>query len=147
MNPRHVASDNCLICRGEQEVVIGIRERGPSERMHDYTRVLHCAACDLGELRSFSYDDFVVFGEEEDVMVWSAVMSTADVERLRVIFAACPARSDHQCQCALHVRAYDTSIKAQKTLLPEYGPQRHSPEGRSIVIVRLVDGLAEFWGG
>lgn len=146
MNKRHVPSDNCLICRGEQEVVIGIRERGPHERMHDYTRVLHCAACDVGELRSFSYDDFVVFGEEDDVMVWSAIMTTADVDLLRTTFD-CASPLDHQCLCPQHGRAYDTSIKADKKLLPEYGPQRHSPEGRSTVTIALVDGLAEFRGG
>lgn len=138
-----MASDNCLICRGKQEVVIGIRERGPHERMHDYTRVLHCAACDVGELRAFSYDDFVVFGEEEDVMVWSAVLSTVDVELLRTAFN-CASPLDHQCSCAQHERAERTSLSVDKTLLPEYGPARHSPEGRSTVTVKVVDGLAEF---
>ena len=82
MSKWHEPSDNCLICRGPQEVVVGVRERGPYERMHDYTRVLFCAACEVGELRTFSYDDFVVFGEEDDVMVWSSVLSAADVARL-----------------------------------------------------------------
>jgi hypothetical protein len=136
-------SDNCLICRGEQEVVIGVRERGPYERMHDYTRVLFCAACDVGELRTYSYDDFVVYGEEDDVMVWSAVLATADVDLLRAVFA-CPAPLDHGCTCAQHVRAYDTSVRASKTLLAEYGPDRHSPDGRTTVTVELTDGLAEF---
>ncbi|MGW6929448.1 hypothetical protein ACWGE0_05225 [Lentzea sp. NPDC054927] len=143
MSLRHVPSDNCLICKGEQEVVIGIHERGPHERMHDYKRVLFCAACDVGELRSFSYDDFVAYGEEDDVMVWSAVVESEDVERLRSLFA-CPAPLNHRCGCAQHVRAYDTSIRAAKTLLPEYGPDRHSPAGRITVSVRVSDGLAEF---
>ena len=144
MSKWHEPSDNCLICKGEQEIVIGIRERGPYERMHDYKRVLFCAACDVGELRVFSYDDFVVFGEEDDVKVWSAVLATADVDRLREIFTACPAPLDHQCQCALHERAERTALQAKKTLLPEYGPARHTPDGRTTVTVRPVDGLAEF---
>lgn len=143
MNKWHTPSDNCLICHGEQEVVIGIRERGPHERMHDYTRVLFCAACDVGELRSFSYDDFVVFGEEDDVMVWSSVLSAADVSQLRAVFA-CRSPLDHRCTCTQHVRAYDTSVKANKTLLPEYGAARHSPAGRTTVTVEVTDGLAEF---
>lgn len=143
MNKWHTPSDNCLICHREQEVVIGIRERGPFERLHDYRRVLHCAACDVGELRAFSYDDFVVFGEEDDVMVWSSVMSTADVDLLHTAFA-CATPLDHQCPCAQHIRAERTSLSVNKTLLAEYGPQRHSPEGRSTVTVRVVDGLAEF---
>lgn len=136
-------SDNCLICRGEQEVVIGIQERGPHERMHDYKRVLFCAACDVGELRSFSYDDFVEFGEEDDVMVWSAVIVSADISRLRSEFA-CASPLDHSCSCAQHVRAYDTGVRVNKTLLPEYGPDRHSPVGRATVSVGVTDGLAEF---
>ena len=143
MSKWHTPSDACLICKGEQEVVVGIRERGPWERQHSYTRVLFCAACDVGELRSFDYDDFVVFGEEDDVMVWSAVLVTADVDRLREIFA-CAAPLDHRCECAQHVRAYDTSVKAHKKRLPEYGPDRHSPVGRTTVTVRPADGLAEF---
>jgi hypothetical protein len=143
MSKWHEPSDNCLICRGPQEVVAGIRERGPYERMHDYTRVLFCAACDVGELRAFSYDDFVVFGEEDDVMVWSAVLASEDIGRLRSGFA-CTSPLNHQCSCVQHVRAYDTSLSATKTLLPEYGPARHSPAGRATVAVELVDGLAEF---
>jgi hypothetical protein len=143
VNKWHVPSDNCLICKGEQEVVIGIREHGPFERMHAYTRVLFCAACDVGELRTFNYDDFVVFGEEDDVMVWSSVLSASDVERLRAVFA-CPSPLDHGCKCAQHVRAYNTSVKANKTLLQEYGPARHSPDGRTTVTVEVTDGLAEF---
>ncbi|MFI6095994.1 hypothetical protein ACIA8G_10600 [Lentzea sp. NPDC051213] len=143
MSKRHVPSDNCLICKGEQEIVVGIKERGPYERMHDYTRVLFCAACDVGELRSFSYDDFVVFGEEDDTMVWSSILVTEDVDRLRSAFA-CPVPLDHQCKCAQHVRGYDSSVKANKTLLPEYGPARHSPAGRSTVTIALVEGLVEF---
>jgi hypothetical protein len=143
MSRYHTPSDNCLICGGEQEVVIGVRERGPYERMHDYVRVLFCAACDVGELRTFSYDDFVEFGEEDDVMVWSAVVATADVDRLRSVFA-CGSPLDHTCTCAQHVRAYDTNVSAGKTLLAEYGPNRHSPAGRVTVTVEVVDGLAEF---
>jgi hypothetical protein len=143
MSRWHEPSDNCLICRGEQEVVIGVRERGPYERMHDYTRVLFCAACDVGELRAYSYDDFVVFGEEDDVMVWSAVLACEDVDRLRSVFA-CSSPLNPQCDCAQHRRAYETSVKTNKTLLPEYGPARHSPAGRATVTVELVDGLAEF---
>ncbi|MFS8097352.1 hypothetical protein LFM09_09435 [Lentzea alba] len=143
MNKWHVPSDNCLICKGPQEVVIGVRERGPWERQHSYTRVLFCSACDVGELRAFDYDDFVVFEEEDDVMVWSSVMVTADVDQLRSIFA-CSSPLDHTCECAQHVRAYDTSVKANKTRLPEYGSHRHSPVGRTTVTVRTVDGLAEF---
>lgn len=143
MSARHTPSDNCLICRGEQEVVIGIEERGPHERMYDYKCVLFCAACDVGELRSFSYDDFVEFGEEDDVMVWSAVLVSSDVSRLRASFA-CTTPLDHQCKCAQHLRAYATGVRVDKTLLPEYGPDRHSPAGRSVVSVRVTDGLAEF---
>ncbi|MDT7788511.1 MAG: hypothetical protein QOF58_6930 [Pseudonocardiales bacterium] len=143
MSRYHTPSDNCLICHGEQEVVIGVRERGPHERMHDYTRVLFCAACDIGELRTFSYDDFVAYGEEDDVMVWSGVLVTADVDRLRAEFA-CGTPLDHKCQCVQHIRAYDTNVRANKTLLPEYGPARHSPDGRVTVAVRVTDGLAEF---
>lgn len=143
MSKWHEPSDDCLICRGSQEVVIGVRERGPYEQMHDYTRVLFCAACDVGELRTFSYDGFVVFGEEDDVMVWSSVLSASDVSRLRSDFA-CASPLNHECECAQHVRAYDTSVKANKTRLPEYGPGRHSPAGRTAVTVRVTDGLAEF---
>jgi len=138
-----MASDNCLICRGEQEIVIGVRERGPYERMHDYTRVLFCAACDVGELRAFSYDDYVVYEEEDDVMVWSSVLSAADISRLRSGFA-CATPLDHGCACAQHVRAYDTSVGANKTKLPEYGPGRHSPAGRTTITVQVTDGLVEF---
>ncbi|NKE57712.1 hypothetical protein FXN61_13045 [Lentzea sp. PSKA42] len=143
MSKWHVPSDNCLICSGAQEIVIGIRERGPYERMHDYARVLFCAACDVGELRAFSYDDFVVFGEEDDVMVWSSVLVSEDVDRLRSLFA-CASPLNHQCECAQHVRAYESNVRANKTLLPEYGPDRHTPVGRTTVTVELVDGLAEF---
>ncbi|MEV6238602.1 hypothetical protein [Lentzea sp. NPDC051838] len=138
-----VPSDNCLICSGEQEVVIGLCERGPSERQHYYSRVLFCAACDVGELRTFDYDDFVVFGEEDDVMVWSAIIVTADVDRLRTAFA-CPTPLNHRCECAQHVRGEDTSVRVHKKRLPEYGPDRHSPAGRTVVMVRVTDGLAEF---
>ncbi|WP_086665985.1 hypothetical protein [Lentzea kentuckyensis] len=143
MSARHKSSDNCLICRGEQEVVVGIEERGPHERMYDYKRVLFCAACDVGELRSFSYDDFVEFGEEDDVMVWSAVIVSADISRLRSDFA-CTSPLDHSCSCAQHVRAYDTCVRVDKTLLPEYGPDRHSPAGRTTVSVTVADGLVSF---
>lgn len=143
MSARHTPSDNCLICRGEQEVVIGIEERGPHERMYDYKRVLFCAVCDVGELRSFSYDDFVEFGEEDDVMVWSAVVVSSDVSRLRTEFA-CTSPLDHSCRCTQHVRAYDTSVRADKTLLQEYGPDRHSPAGRTTVSVTVTDGLVSF---
>lgn len=135
--------NDCLVCHGSQEVVIGVREVGPSERMHEYTRVLFCAACDVGELRTFSYDGFVVFGEEDDVMVWSSVLSASDIARLRADFA-CPAPLDHGCECAQHVRACETSVKAKKTRLPEYGPDRHSPAGRATGTVEVIDGLAEF---
>ena len=143
MSKWHVPSDDCLICHGSQEVVIGVRERGPYEQMHDYTRVLFCASCDVGELRTFSYDGFVVFGEEDDVMVWSSVLSSSDISRLRADFA-CPSPLNHECRCAQHVRAYDTSVRATKTLLSEYGPGRHSPAGRTTVTVEVTDGLVEF---
>ncbi|WP_112267356.1 hypothetical protein [Lentzea terrae] len=143
MSKWHTPSDNCLICHGEQELVIGIRERGPWERQHNYSRVLFCAACDVGELRSFDYDDFVVFGEEDDVMVWSAILVTADVDRLRSAFA-CPTPLDHGCTCAQHVRADDTSVRVPKKRLPEYGPDRHSPAGRTTMSFRVIDGLVEF---
>jgi hypothetical protein len=48
------------------------------------------------------------------------------------------------CECPLHVRAYDTSVRADKTRLPEHGPRRHSPEGRSTATIEVVDGLVEF---
>lgn len=136
-------SDNCLICRGEQEVVVGVRERGPHERLHDYTRVLFCAACDVGELRTFSYDGYVAYDEEDEVMVWSSVLSTADVDRLRAHFA-CPTPLNHKCECIQHARAYDTSVGAAKTRLAEYGSYRHRPDARSTATVQVVDGVAEF---
>lgn len=136
-------SDHCLICSGQQELVIDIRERGPYERMHDYTRVLFCRACDVGELRAYSYDGFVVFGEEDDTMVWSLVISSSDMALLRSAFACSTPRAS-VCECPQHVRAYDTSVRVDKTKLPEYGPDRHSPAGRTTVSVRVTDGLAEF---
>ncbi|WP_439656715.1 hypothetical protein ACSHWB_30480 [Lentzea sp. HUAS TT2] len=136
-------SDLCLICSGQQDLVVNIRERGPFERSHDYTRVLYCRACSVGELRSFSYDGFVVFGEDDEVMVWSSVLPTADVDRLRAAFT-CSVRLAGECQCVQHVRAYDTSLRVGKTRLPEYGPDRHSPAGRTTAAVEVIDGLAEF---
>jgi hypothetical protein len=136
-------SDHCLICSGQQELVIGVRERGPYEAMHDYTRVLFCRACDVGELRSFSYDGFVVHGEEDDVMVWSSVIASADVDLLRSSFA-CALPLAHVCECAQHVRAHNTSLSVQRTKLEQYGPDRHSPAGRTTASVRVTGGLAEF---
>ncbi|MEU3644132.1 hypothetical protein AB0E59_12220 [Lentzea sp. NPDC034063] len=136
-------SDHCLICSGQQELVVNVRERGPYEQMHDYTRVLFCRACAVGELRSFSYDGFVVFGEEDEVMVWSSILPAADVDRLRAAFT-CPTPLAGNCECAEHVRAYDTSLRVNKTRLPEHGPDRHSPAGRTTAAVELADGLAEF---
>ncbi|SFR06922.1 hypothetical protein SAMN04488564_1021106 [Lentzea waywayandensis] len=136
-------SDLCLICAGQQELVANIRERGPFDRSHDYTRVLFCSACSIGELRSFSYDGFVVFGEEDEVMVWSSVLSAPDVDRLRTAFT-CPTPLAGICECPQHVRAYDTSLRVNKTRLPEYGPDRHSPAGRTTATLELVDGLVEF---
>lgn len=127
--------NDCLVCRGAQEVVIGVREVGPFERMHEYTRVLFCAACDVGELRTFSYDGFVVFGEEDEVMVWSSVLSAPDIARLRAAFA-CSTPLDHACECAQHARAYETSVQANKTRLPA--------AGRTAVVVEVADGLAVF---
>ncbi|MET9226253.1 hypothetical protein [Lentzea sp. NPDC003310] len=136
-------SDLCLICSGQQDFVVNIHEAGPYDRSHDYTRVLYCRACALGELRSFSYDGFVVFGEEDEVMVWSAVLSTADVDVVRSAFT-CSTPLAGICECPLHVRAYDTSVRVHKTRLPEHGPDRHSPAGRTTAVVEVVDGLVEF---
>ncbi|KOV85200.1 hypothetical protein [Nocardia sp. NRRL S-836] len=136
-------SDTCLLCGGAQELVVGVRERGPHPQLHDYTRVLFCPACDVGELRAFSFDGFVAWDEEDPVMVWSAALSTADVSLLRTAFA-CPNPLDHRCGCAQHERAYSTSVGTTKTLLSEYGPRRHSPDGRSTATVRVAGGLAEF---
>lgn len=135
--------DLCLVCGGRQEFVVNVHEAGPYERSHDYTRVLFCAACAVGELRSFSYDGFVVFGEEDEVMVWSSVLPVADVDRLRAAFT-CPTPLAGGCGCPQHVRAYDTSVRVDKTRLPEHGPDRHSPAGRSTVSVAVVEGVAEF---
>ncbi|GHH30128.1 hypothetical protein [Lentzea cavernae] len=136
-------SDLCLICSGQQEFVVNVHEAGPYERSHDYTRVLFCAACSVGELRAFSYDGFVVFGEEDEVMVWSSILSASDVERLRTGFA-CTVPLAGGCECPQHVRAYDTSVRVNKTRLPEHGPDRHSPAGRSTATVLVAGGLAEF---
>lgn len=46
--------------------------------------------------------------------------------------------------CPQHVHAYDTSVRVHKTRLPEHGPDRHSPAGRSVAAVAVVDGLVEF---
>ncbi|MFD4639934.1 hypothetical protein ACFWN2_21660 [Lentzea sp. NPDC058436] len=136
-------SDLCLICAGQQEFVVNVHEAGPYERSHDYTRVLFCRTCGIGELRSFSYDGFVVFGEEDEVMVWSSILCASDVDLLRTGFA-CELRLAGECECPQHVRAYDTSVRVDKTRLPEHGPDRHSPAGRTTVTVAVVDGLAEF---
>jgi len=136
-------SDLCLICSGQQDFVVNVRERGPYEQLHDYTRVLFCSVCSVGELRSFSYDGFVAYGEEDEVMVWSSILSAADVDRLRSAFT-CPTPLAGSCECPQHGRAYDTSVRVNKTRLPEYGPDRHSPAGRNTVTVEPADGLVEF---
>ena len=91
-------SDLCLVCEGQQDFVVNVHEAGPYERSHDYTRVLFCRACGIGELRSFSYDGFVVFGEEDEVMVWSSILSASDVDLLRTGFA-CALRLAGGCEC------------------------------------------------
>jgi hypothetical protein len=135
--------DLCLICSGRQDFVVNVHEAGPFERSHDYTRVLYCRACSVGELRSFSYDGFAVFGEEDEVMVWSSVLSAADIDRLRSAFT-CQTPLVGGCECPQHVRAYESSVRVNKTRLPEYGPDRHSPAGRTTVTVEVAGGLAEF---
>ncbi|WP_394618042.1 hypothetical protein JNUCC0626_02750 [Lentzea sp. JNUCC 0626] len=136
-------SDLCLICKGQQDFVLNVHEAGPYERSHDYTRVLYCRSCGVGELRAFSYDGFVVFGEEDDTMVWSSVLSRDDVDLLRSAFT-CTVPLAGICECAQHTHLYDTSVRANKTRLPEHGPDRHSPTGRTTVTVAVVDGLPEF---
>lgn len=131
----------CLTCRGDQELVVGVAERGPHDRLHEYTRVLFCAACDTGELRSYSYDGFVVHGEEDEIMTWSGVIGRADVDRLRVVFGACPDPRDHQCGCAVHGRLRWSSERTRTTRLPEHGPDRHSPAGRITLTLGTEDGL------